>query len=150
MVHDILVAMGFMSIFGLFFGWEVDALFLTAMLTVIGFSVQDTIVVFDRIRETIRTTYGMAYPDMLNQSINRSLNRTMITSLSTLFVTLVMLFFGGPGLQGFALVLSIGVLTGTYSSSFVAAPVLYEYHEYRRRRQGDAPSSRLARAKKVR
>jgi len=129
--HDVLVTLGLVTIFG----QEISLDVVAALLIVVGYSVNDTIVIFDRIRETIRTTYGVPYPEMLNKSINESLNRTFVTSLSTLFTTLVMLFFGGPGLRGFALVLTIGIIIGTYSSSFVATPVIYEYQELRRRRQ---------------
>lgn len=129
--HDILITLGVITMCG----QEISLDVVAALLIVVGYSVNDTIVIYDRIRETIRTTYGKSYPDMLNLSINQSLNRTTVTSLSTLFVTLVMLLLGGPGLRGFALVLTIGVIVGTYSSSFIATPVLYEYHEHRRRRQ---------------
>jgi len=134
--HDVLITFGLLAIFN----QEISLNVIAALLIVVGYSVNDTIVIFDRIRETIRTTYGKPYPEMLNLSINQSLNRTTVTSLSTLFTMLIMLTLGGPGLRGFAMVLTIGIIIGTYSSSFVATPVLYEYHEFRRRRQAQAPS----------
>jgi preprotein translocase subunit SecF len=142
--HDVIIVLGLLTVFG----QEVDLNVVAALLIVVGYSVNDTIVIYDRIRETIRTVYGMSYPEIINQSINQSLNRTMVTSVSTLFVTLVMLFLGGPGLRGFALVLTLGVLIGTYSSSFVAAPVLYQYQEYRRRRQAQGSAEERRTGKK--
>jgi len=134
LVHDVCLTVGLLTLFG----QEISLDVVAGLLILIGYSTNDTIVVFDRIRETIRTTYGIPYREMLNQSINQSLNRTTITSLCTLFTTSIMLLLGGPGLQPFALTLTIGIITGTYSSDFVATPVVYEYHEWRRRRQPQA------------
>jgi preprotein translocase SecF subunit len=135
LIHDVCLTLGLLTLFG----QEITLDVVAGLLILIGYSVNDTIVVFDRIRETIRTTYGMSYRDMLNQSICQSLNRTTITSLCTLFTTAIMLLLGGPGLRPFALTLTIGIITGTYSSDFVATPVVYEWHEYRRRQQEKLP-----------
>jgi preprotein translocase SecF subunit len=131
LIHDVTLTLGLLTLFG----QEISLDVVAGLLILIGYSVNDTIVIFDRIRETIRTTYGMPYREMLNQSINQSLNRTTITSMCTLFTTVIMLLLGGPGLRPFALTLTIGIITGTYSSDFIATPVVYEWHEYRRRQQ---------------
>ncbi len=124
MMHDILVAMGFMSVAGLVLGWEADALFLTAMLTVIGFSVQDTIVVFDRIRENISRRAREDYETVVNRSILETLHRSLATQLNAIFVMVALLLFGGASIQQFIAVLLVGMLSGTYSSIFNAVPLL--------------------------
>ncbi len=129
MVHDILVAMGFMSIFGLLFGWEVDALFLTAMLTVIGFSVQDTIVVFDRIRENIPRRRGENFETIVNRSLLETLHRSLATQLNAIFVMVAILLFGGASIKQFITVMLVGMLSGTYSSIFNAVPLLVTWEK---------------------
>jgi preprotein translocase SecF subunit len=129
MVHDILVAMGFMSIAGLLFGWEADALFLTAMLTVIGFSVQDTIVVFDRIRENIPRRKNEDFETVVNRSVLETLHRSLATQLNAIFVMVALLFFGGASIQQFIAVLLVGMLAGTYSSIFNAVPLLVAWEK---------------------
>jgi preprotein translocase subunit SecF len=123
-LHNILVSLGLFSIFGLLFGWEVDALFLTALLTVIGFSVQDTIVVFDRIRENIPKRRGEPFETIVNRSLLETLHRSLATQLNAMFVLVAILLFGGATMKQFILVLLIGLLTGTYSSIFDAVPLL--------------------------
>jgi preprotein translocase SecF subunit len=98
---------------------------------VIGYSVNDTIVIFDRIRENLRTVYGKTFGEIANLSINQSLNRTIITSLTSFIVVTVMYMVGGKGLNDFALTLMIGIIFGTYSSSFVATPIVYEWHKWK-------------------
>ena len=129
MMHDILIAMGFMSIAGLLLGWEADALFLTAMLTVIGFSVQDTIVVFDRIRENIPRRKNEAYETVVNRSVLETLHRSLATQLNAIFVMVALLFFGGASIQQFIAVLLVGMLSGTYSSIFTAVPLLVAWEK---------------------
>lgn len=129
MVHDILVAMGFMSIAGLLLGWEADALFLTAMLTVIGFSVQDTIVVFDRIRENIPRRKNEDFETVVNRSILETLHRSLATQLNAIFVMVALLFFGGASIQQFIAVLLVGMVSGTYSSIFNAVPLLVAWEK---------------------
>jgi preprotein translocase SecF subunit len=124
MIHDVLVATGLFALAGLVVGWEVDALFLTALLTVIGFSVQDTIVVFDRIRENIPRRRGEDYETVVNRSLLETLHRSLATQLNAIFVLIAILFFGGATIKQFVAVLLVGLLSGTYSSIFNAVPLL--------------------------
>lgn len=124
LVHDVFVLMGVMSIFGMTLGWEVDALFLTATLTVIGFSVHDTIVVFDRIRENIARLRGIPFEQVVNHSILQTLDRSINTVLTTLFTLAAIVLFGGVTIRHFAVIMFIGIFSGMYSSIFNAAPLL--------------------------
>jgi preprotein translocase subunit SecF len=124
LLHDILVVVGLASIFGQVFGWEVDALFLTALLTVIGFSVHDTIVVFDRIRENMTRHRGEPFESVVNHSIIQTLDRSINTQLTVLFTLLALVLFGGVTIRHFVITLLIGILSGTYSSIFNAAALL--------------------------
>ncbi len=124
MAHDVLVATGLFSLAGLFFGWEVDALFLTALLTVIGFSVQDTIVVYDRIRENVPKRRGEDYETIVNRSLLETLHRSLATQLNAIFVLIAILLFGGATIKQFIVVLLVGMISGTYSSIFNAVPLL--------------------------
>jgi preprotein translocase subunit SecF len=133
MLHDVLVVLGFEALFGHFLGWQVDALFLTALLTVIGFSVHDTIVVFDRIRENSTIYRRLPYETVVNQSIVQTLARSINTQLTVMFTLFALALFGGDTIQHFVIILLIGVLSGTYSSIFNAAPILvvWENKEWR-------------------
>ena len=124
MVHDILVTVGLFSLAGLILGWEADALFLTAILTVIGFSVQDTIVVFDRIRENISKRRGESYETIVNRSLLETIHRSLATQLNAIFVLVALMLFGGATMKQFVAVLLVGLLSGTYSSIFNAVPLL--------------------------
>jgi SecD/SecF fusion protein len=128
LVHDILVVIGLAAVMGYFMGWEVSALFLTAMLTIIGFSVHDTIVIFDRIRENLRKPLrGETFEHLINRSVTQSFARSINTSL-TVLVTLGILFLFGtttPELKLFVFAMFVGILSGTYSSIYNAAPILY-------------------------
>ncbi len=124
MIHDILVMVGIMSIMGLLFKWEVDALFLTALLTVVGYSVQDTIVVFDRIRENAAKHRGEPYEMIINRSILETLQRSLSMQLVVAFVMISLLLVGGESIRQFVGILLIGLLSGTYSSTFTAIPLL--------------------------
>ena len=124
MLHDILVAAGFFALMGLIAGWEVDALFLTAILTVIGFSVQDTIVVFDRIRENIPKRRGEPFEVVVNRSLLETIHRSLATQLNAIFVLVAVLLFGGATMKQFVTVLLVGLLSGTYSSICNAVPLL--------------------------
>jgi preprotein translocase subunit SecF len=124
MMHDVAVVISVQVLLGHFFGWEVDALFLTALLTVIGFSVHDTIVVFDRIRENQRALRRLPYEVLVNHSIVQTLGRSINTQLTVALVLLSLLLFGGVTMRHFVTILLIGVLSGTYSSIFNAAPIL--------------------------
>jgi preprotein translocase subunit SecF len=134
MLHDVAVVISIESLLGHFLGWEVDALFLTALLTVIGFSVHDTIVVFDRIRENQRLHRRLPYEKLVNHSIVQTLARSINTQLTVMLTLLALLLFGGVTTQHFVTVLLIGVFSGTYSSIFNAAPILvvWENREWRR------------------
>lgn len=129
MLHDIAVTFGFISITGLAFGWEVDALFLTAVLTVAGFSLQDTIVVFDRIRENIRKRPLEDFELLANRSILETIHRSLATQLNAMFVMVAILLFGGASIKHFIAVLLVGLLSGTYSSIFNAVPLLVAWEK---------------------
>lgn len=134
LLHDLLVVVGIFSLLGHFFGIEVDSLFVTALLTVLGFSVHDTIVVFDRIRENLRVDAGKSIEDVVNHSINQTIVRSLNTSLTVLFVLLSLVLFGGETIKIFALALFVGVFVGTYSSIFVASPTLVLWQRWRSKR----------------
>ncbi|MBA3534447.1 MAG: protein translocase subunit SecF [Ardenticatenales bacterium] len=127
MLHDVLVVLGLASLAGHFLGWEVDALFLTALLTVIGFSVHDSIVVFDRVRENLVTHRGESFDSIVNHSVIQTLDRSINTQLTALFTLFAVYLFGGGPIQQFVLWLIIGVISGTYSSIFNAAPLLVSW-----------------------
>jgi preprotein translocase SecF subunit len=129
MVHDVLVVSAIMSLVGLLFGWEVDALFLTALLTVVGFSVQDTIVLFDRIRENIPKYLGEPYETIVNRSILETIHRSLATQLNAFFIMVAILLFGGETIKQFIAILFVGLLTGTYSSIFTAVPLLVAWEK---------------------
>ena len=133
MFHDVLVVLGIEAILGHFLGWEVDALFLTALLTVIGFSVHDTIVVFDRIRENSDIYRRVPYENLVNHSIVQTLDRSINTQLTVMFTLLSLALFGGQTIHHFVIILLVGVFSGTYSSIFNAAPILvvWENREWR-------------------
>jgi preprotein translocase subunit SecF len=124
MLHDVLVVVGLAAIFGRLFDWEVDALFLTALLTVVGFSVHDSIVVFDRIRENQLQNRRLSYEALVNHSIVQTLDRSLNTQITVMFALLAMALFGGDTIRQFVVTLFIGLLSGTYSSVFTAAPLL--------------------------
>lgn len=123
-LHDVLVTMGIFSILGLLLGWEADALFLTAMLTVTGYSVQDSIVVFDRIRENMPKRRGEPYERIVNRSLLETVHRSLATQLNAMFILVALLFFGGATIRQFIATLLIGLISGTYSSIFTAVPLL--------------------------
>jgi preprotein translocase subunit SecF len=134
MIHDVLVVLSLTAIGGVFFGWQIDALFLTALLTVIGFSVQDKIVVFDRIRENSGIYRRLPFETLVNHSIIQTLQRSINTQLMTVeFMLLALALFGGVTLREFAVILLVGLFSGTYSSIFIAAPILvaWENREWR-------------------
>lgn len=134
MLHDVLLVLGVASILGTFFGLEVDALFLTALLTIISFSVHDTIVVFDRIRENlINRRSGETFDDIVNHSIVQTMPRSLNTQLTSVFTLTALLMFGGASIRNFVAILLIGLLSGTFSSIFNAAQLLvvWEHAEWR-------------------
>ncbi|MEM6395036.1 MAG: protein translocase subunit SecDF [Bacteroidota bacterium] len=126
--HDSIIVLGMFSLFyGILpFGMELDQPFIAAILTVIGYSINDTVVVFDRIREYINNYTSGNKTEVINAAINSTVSRTIITSLTTLFVVSTLFFFGGASIRGFAFALLIGILVGTYSSIFVATPIVHD------------------------
>lgn len=133
-LHDVLITLGFIAILK----QPIDTSVIAAILTVVGFSLNDTVVVFDRIRELMKVTRGVSFSDVIDRSINITLSRTMLTTGLTLVSVLALLFWGGPVLRGFALTLTIGIVVGTYSSIFVASPIVlwWDRLNERRLRQG--------------
>lgn len=134
MIHDILVVFSITGIGSVLWGWQMDSLFLTALLTVIGFSTQDKIVVFDRIRENSSFLRKLPFEKLANHSIVQTLQRSINTQLMTVeFMLLALALFGGVTLREFAVILLVGLFSGTYSSIFVAAPILvvWENKEWR-------------------
>lgn len=139
MLHDVAVVLGTAAIFGKVFGWQVDSLYLTALLTVIGFSVHDTIVVFDRVRENSNIFRRMPFEGVVNHSIIQTLDRSINTQLTVMFTLMALVLFGGITIRHFVLTLLIGVFSGTYSSIFNASPILvvWENQEWRYWFRGD-------------
>lgn len=129
LIHDVLVTISFLSIMNLVAGWEIDALFLTAALMVIGFSVNDTIVIFDRIRENLRRHRTESYATVANRSLIETAQRSISTQMSAMFIIVAILLFGGTTLQIFMSTLLVGMLSGTYSSIFNAAPIVVAWEE---------------------
>ncbi|MCB5230457.1 MAG: protein translocase subunit SecF [Candidatus Cloacimonas sp.] len=123
LIHDVLVTIG------LFFitGREISLTIIAALLTIVGYSINDTIVIFDRIRENVKTSRKESFPDIINRSINETLSRTAITSLTTLLVVLTLFFFGGSVIRDFAFAFMIGIVFGTYSSIFLAGSFLFQF-----------------------
>jgi len=120
LIHDVTIAMGMIVLFNV----EVNLDILAALLTILGYSLNDTIIVFDRIREGIRTIKKPDLSDIIDESVTRTLSRTTLTSLTTFFVVLTLFLFGGEIINGFSFTLLVGIIVGTYSSIFVASPVL--------------------------
>jgi preprotein translocase subunit SecF len=134
MLHDVMVVLGIFSILGVLFKVQVDALFVTAILTVIGFSVHDTIVVFDRIRENLAKQSDPTFEGIVNYSLAQTIVRSVNTSLTVVFTLLALFLFGGESTRTFVLALLIGVVSGTYSSIFNASQLLvsWEQHDFQR------------------
>ena len=129
MLHDLIIIFGFIALMGFFLNWEVDALFLTAALTVAGFSLQDTIVVFDRIRENKSKRPQEEYELLVNRSVLETIHRSVATQLSAMFILVALLLFGGESIKPFIAVLFVGLLSGTYSSIFNAVPLLVSWEK---------------------
>lgn len=133
LVHDLVFVLGIFSFLGMYGGIEITSSFIPAFLTVLGFSVHDTIVVFDRIRENL-LRYKGAFHEIVNRSLNETLARSINTSLTVFLVLLALYFLGGETLKTFALALLFGIGVGTYSSLFVASPLLVKWHEFSNRK----------------
>lgn len=128
--HDVLIVLGLFSVFGGIFSMmplEVDQSTIAAFLTIAGYSITDTVVVYDRIRENLVQRKNEPYEKIFNDSLNETLSRTIITSGTTLLTVLVLFIFAGPAIRGFAFAILIGILIGTYSSLFVAAPIVLDW-----------------------
>ncbi len=138
LIHDLAFVVGAFAILGHFFGYEVDSLFITALLTIMGFSVHDTIVVFDRIRENLRKSPSLDFETNVNNSILQTLNRSLNTSFTVLLVLLALFLLGGATLKHFMLALLVGIAIGTYSSIFNASPLLVSWQGWSARRKARA------------
>ena len=149
LAHDVVVVVGAFAILGTFFHVEIDALFVTAMLTVIGFSVHDTIVVFDRVRENKARHLGEPFDEIVNHSILQTFGRSITTSLTVVITLLALFLFGGSAISDFVLVLLIGIIIGTYSSIFVASPLLVDWHQWEDRRHGRVTATRTPRTRRA-
>ena len=149
LVHDVIVVVGTFAILGTFFKVEIDALFVTAMLTVIGFSVHDTIVVFDRVRENKARHAGELFEAIVNHSILQTFGRSIMTSLTVVLTLLALLLFGGSAISDFILALLIGIVSGTYSSIFVASPLLVDWQLWDDRRHGRLAATRAPRVRRA-
>src|SRR3989338_7097721 len=135
LVHDLAIPAGAFAAFGHFWGTEIDVLFITALLTILGFSVHDTIVVFDRIRENLRKLRkGESYAETVHRSINETFVRSVLTSCTVLLVLAIVFFLGGASTRDFTLALIIGITMGTYSSIFVASPLLVLWDDLTKKR----------------
>lgn len=141
LIHDIFITIGMFALLGHFFGYEVDALFITALLTIMGFSVHDTIVVFDRLRENMRLSpisHPAQFEAVANDSLIQTLNRSLNTSLTVLLVLLSMAILGGESIRPFMIALIIGITIGTFSSIFMATPLLVVWQNFAMRTKSKA------------
>jgi preprotein translocase subunit SecF len=135
MFHDTLILLGSFSLLGHFANLEVDTLFVTAVLTTLSFSVHDTIVVYDRIRESLRRHPNASFEDIVSLSVAETLGRSLNNSLTIIFMLIALVLFGGVTTRWFVLALLIGTIAGTYSSTFTAAPLLVVWENIRNRKQ---------------
>jgi preprotein translocase SecF subunit len=137
LAHDIIIVAGVFSLFNNIvpFSMKIDLTIIAAFLTILGYTVHDNVIVFDRIREYMEEGRKMEYLEMINKALNRTLSRTVITSLTVFFVVVVLFFFGSQVLKGFSFAMILGVVIGTYSSLFVATGVVVELELYQRRRE---------------
>jgi preprotein translocase subunit SecF len=133
--HDTIITIGIFSLLNK----EITLTVVAALLTLVGYSMNDTIVIFDRIRENLHLNRRESLADVINRSVNQTLSRTVMTSGLTFLAVLSLFLFGGPVLHGFSLALVIGILIGTYSSVFVASPIVLAYHDWDDKRKKAAP-----------
>lgn len=131
--HDIIIVTGIFVVIGHFLDVEINTLFITALLTILGFSVHDTIVVYDRVRENLKIAARKTFVEVINESINGTIVRSLNTSITTLFVLLALYLLGGQSISWFVLALMIGIVLGTYSSIFVAAPLLLVWEKIKKK-----------------
>jgi preprotein translocase subunit SecF len=142
--HDVVITIGLFSVFNK----EIDLTVVAALLTLVGYSMNDTIVVFDRIRENLKILRRMALPSLVNLSINQTLSRTVLTSGLTFLTALALFLFGGPVLNGFSFALVVGIIVGTYSSIFIASPILVFWQQWAEARGGSGRAA-VAPAKEI-
>jgi len=133
--HDVLIPLGIFSILGFFYGIQITIPVVVALLIVLGYSINNTVVVFDRIRENLFKKVGVTYGETTNYSLNQTLTRSLNTSLTTLFVLIAIFLLGGETLKYFALALILGIIAGTYSSIFLASPILVNWLKWRQKRE---------------
>jgi len=133
--HDVIVSLGALSLLGRFYNVEVTVPIIAGLLVVLGFSVHDTIIIFDRIRENLLRYEKVEFEDIVNQSLNQTLGRSLTTVLTTLFPLFTIYFWGGETLKYFSLILIIGIIAGSYSSIFIAAPLLVTWYRFSQQRQ---------------
>jgi preprotein translocase SecF subunit len=131
--HDVIIVAGVYAIFYNIspFSMQIDSTMIGAFLTIVGYTINDTIIVFDRVREYLRKRSSMEYVDMVNQSLNDTLSRTIVTALTVFFTVFVLFFFGGETLKGFSFGMMLGIIVGTYSSIFVATGIAVELHYWK-------------------
>lgn len=134
LLHDVTIPTGVFTFLGKTQGVEIDSLFVTALLTILGFSVHDTIVVFDRVRENLLKNPGVQFDELVNRSIKETMARSINTSLTVLLVLAALFAFGGESTKFFSLALMLGVFFGTYSSIFIASPLLVSWHNFSKNR----------------
>lgn len=132
LIHDILIVTGIFSVLGHFLGYQIDSLFVTALLTILGFSVHDTIVTFDRIRENLKHHEDKTFEELINDSINQTIVRSINTSMTAIYVLITIYLFGGHTIRHFVLALVLGVTFGTYSSIFIASPLLLFWYKLKK------------------
>ena len=135
LIHDVLVVFGSFSLFGYFFGIEVDTLFMTAFLTTMSFSVHDTIVIFDRIREYRKRSPNAPFADVIDVALTETMGRSLVNSFTIIFMLLALVLIGGETVRFFAVALLIGTITGTYSSPFVATPILLLWNKLKEKKK---------------
>lgn len=133
LLHDLIIPIGVFSYLGATRGYEVDALFLTGLLTILGLSIHDTIVVFDRIRENLKKRVASDFGEIVGQSLSETFTRSLNTSLTIIFVLVILFLYGAAATKGFTLLMAVGVLVGTYSSIFIASPLLVVWEKLARR-----------------
>lgn len=129
--HDVILPLGLFAVLGHFWGWQVDAAFIAAILTILGYSINDTIVVFDRTRENLARDLGEPFEEVVERSIRQTFARSMYTTLTTMLALAAIFFFGGDTTRPFALALLVGIGTGAYSSVFIASPLLVTWEKWK-------------------
>jgi preprotein translocase SecF subunit len=133
LIHDVVITLGVITVIREIvpFSLQIDQTIIAAFMTLVGYSLNDTVVIYDRIRENLLLRKSADYEALMNKSLNETLSRTVITSLTTLFVVLILFLFGGETLKGFSFTLIIGLILGTYSSLYVASPIVLDIHNYK-------------------